>query len=493
MSKYNFEPDFKKWLSKKNLLKEQLALLLLGVSPDDYYKYCRLSEEMTEPHTEWCLEFEKYYTHCDPFFSNNLAILLRDIKSDKKENFFQEAYDRAININLNLSDILIRKSLLKINQKVKIYKNHSLYRDELISSNLPSIQNSNQALAVLLGLEKNSFDRFMILSDKVDVRLDCDPRFLNADEMNTDDKWFFKEYSIFIRKHFKVDFSSNIAAFARDVKKYCVWDNEFYKFVQDVHNEGFVFSIHTYARLEKDGIVPSYVEGRWALKFYQNYLKRSPIWTIEEAGKLYMGVDPLGGREFNGFGDFPQGESGYGLHRYNQVLFFNENGGWDEPTLSNFSEETSLDEFLRKYQAMGIIKPIYENGKKIEFEPKEIIQFLKDYCPNTYQPKALFYALGISLDENSDKEIVRNTAVEHARKSNPEKISPEKERQDIESKILIYFSEYQKTHAKFPRKDIVVAFLKRKENGYSHMTEVSLLKKFTMKPLKEQWLRNKAL
>lgn len=395
MSEYNFEPDYAAWWKKKSLSKEDLCWLMLGPSPDDIAKHIRISNDENSTHDEkqWNIAF---YGHCyarAPFLGNEFKNNMKLLQCESKEGIFQEAYESYIEIYPAFYDFLLTKKAIKPREDLEIYKDHSLFEKNAAKGE-HKIMNENYAFAKVIGVEESYFDRFICLDDicenePVDIN-----DFRAYANFKPEEKWFYSEYGKYIGKFYDAH-HSDVTRFLRKIKTHNLWKGEFKRYCQDLHDAGFIFRNKTYEILRQQGIHLEYSKDGWAYKFHSNWVKRKALWTLEEAGKLYTGADPLGGREFFGFGEFQKGDSGHSLHDFKTVLFLDENGEWKEPILKNFYDETSLENFVKRYVAKGVIIPTYENGEKSEFEPKEIIQFLKDYCPNTCQPKALFSVLGI--------------------------------------------------------------------------------------------------
>ncbi|PCK00083.1 MAG: hypothetical protein COA45_04175 [Zetaproteobacteria bacterium] len=412
MSEYDFEPDYTEWWDKVNLTKEQLVWLILGINPDNIEKYEQLKNihvVNSDSEKKWKYAFKNYFYEFDPFLSHHFSQYLKLLKSGSKENIFKEAYDACLNINENCLFFLFQKEHLKKRPELEKYKEHSMYDLNIKSSN--EAQNENQILGKLLGVEPVYFERFIILDDKCEIEDPDSNDFVAYVRFSPDDKWFYSEYGRFIGAYYDVH-HTDITRFFRMIKTYKLWDGGFESYCQKTHDAGFVFRQKTYENLEFLGIKIKYSQDGWAYKFYEDWIKRKPLWSLELAADLYLGIDPNKVRELHGFGEFKKGQSGHSLHDRQTIMFLDENGEWNDPVIEDIEEQTLLKEFVRQHILKGTLKSAHDDGQgNYEFEPVDITKFFKDYCPNTYQPQALFDVLGITNDSIKSDNI--NTEYEN--------------------------------------------------------------------------------
>ena len=397
---YNFEPDYETWWNKESLTKEQLVLLMLGVNPDDEEKSKILSAKPNRTHDEqeWTWGYSNYTRNLNPFLGDAFRHGMQLLKSDCKNYIYQEAYDNRFDINNTLQDFLILAKVLAPNPKLEKHKEHSIFEEKNSDIGAINSQNESHDFAKIIGVEPLYFDRFITLDDRCEKE-PKDNGYVAYVTFEPEEKWFYSEYGKFIGSFYKCR-HTDLTRFFRKIRSHELWDLDFYKYCQNIHDAGFIFKSKTYRSLNDKGIKLKYTKDGWAYNFYSEWILKKPLWNLEIAGKLFTGADPNGGRELYGMGDFEKGRAGHGLNDYKTVLFFDKNGEWKEPVIKNFLEETSLENFVRRHIAKGTIEHTYEHNGILEFEPKEIVRFLKDYCPNTCQPHALYNVLGLTTDKS---------------------------------------------------------------------------------------------
>jgi len=406
MDEYNFVPNYVAWWKKRDLSKNQMVYLMLGLNPDDAVRYEGIQNKpnRSDDENSWLSKFDIYCYNLDRDLNNHHKHSLLLLKSETKDKIFQEAYENSFKINKTFYDFLVKNKSIKESKDLEAYKDHTMFeiKDDDIGRVCPI--NGNYHIARILNVNGAYFDRFINLDDKNASEPFDQNDFCAYDRFTPDEKWFYNEYGDFLREYYGVSFS-DLTGQIRNIKPYVLFCDDFNQYCQKLHDEGFIFKDKTYKHLKKIGVSLKYSQEGWACKFYVDWVKKKPLWTAQDAAKLYLGISLANERGFFGFPEFQVGESGYGLGHFSAIYFFNENGEWEDAKIKNFIKETSLIDFVKRHDVLGNIRVAYRDGDSLEFKPKEIVQFLRKYCPNTHQPKALFQALGIGTNE----ENIKNT------------------------------------------------------------------------------------
>lgn len=412
MDEYNFVPNYAAWLKKKDLSKNQMVCLMLGLNPDDAERCEGIQNkpDRSDDEKSWLSKFDIYCCNLNFSLENDYRNSSLLLKSETKDKIFQEAYENYFKINKTFYDFLVINKFIKESKDLEAYKDHTIFeiKDDDIGIVCP--KNENYYIARILNVNGTYFERFIKLSDKI---VD-EPRVLNDFSpyvgFTPDEKWFYNEYRVFLTKHYGVSYSE-LTFLIRKIKPYDLFCDDFNQYCQKLHDEGFIFKDKTYKHLESIGVSLKYTQEGWACKFYADWLKIKPLWTAQDAAKLYLGISLENERGFFGFPEFQVEESGLGLFDFSTALFYNKNGECGDATTKNLSKETPLIGFVKRHAASGSITVAYRDGDSLEFEPKEIVQFLRKYCPNTHQPKALFIVLGIEeyMETGNREENVQVT------------------------------------------------------------------------------------
>lgn len=291
------------------------------------------------------------------------------------------------------------------------------YKDSKFYTTVKSpeeVKDENAAIAALFLCESKFFNKFYLMS------INLKNEIIRKENLATDEKTFLDNFRIFLHDiypepHFDKLVWCAIFRLSEKIRTLNAWKGDFRDYVQSIHNEGIIFPNICYANLKKLGIELSYTREGWAYNFYADWVKRKPLWTLQEAAKLYMGSDPYNGREFEGMGEPQERVSGYKFFDIESILFVNSN---EETEISNVplsDFQNSLKKFIDDNIAAGELST--KNGK---FEPLEIISFFKKKIPNTHQPLALFEVLGIA--DKPNEKIIEKYQIQTMTKSDRETV-----------------------------------------------------------------------
>jgi hypothetical protein len=493
MVEYNFEPDYSYWWNKKDLTVEELAVLIFGVTPNDYDRYIKDfdgSRRHINDNEAFITEMGKFIRKRDSAITVENIMRSRDYLVENnywendKHSFIKNVYEIGIAIRLPAHCHLLSMHQDFLDYLDSIgerpthfdkYNDVSIYKLNTDKLTVNDISSEDEAISIIFEREPKYFYRFIkIISENKEI-----------DKLSSEDRFFYMKYpDDYFGKH-------AIFNYYKRIKELALWNGDFRAYIQNLFNEGFIPSKDFINFLSTRDITLTYSPDSWAIKFYNDWIARSPVWNLSDAAKLYLGTCPYNKRDFFGFGTIDICSSGYQLYDSKSVFFLDKNGDLENIPNGRFKKDTCLKEFAKKHIELENLKAVSkEESGNYKFKPSEITLFFEKYCPNTYKPQALFDALGI-IDDYSEEKIHHNThskAKENTEKFKPSKLSQEKEKEDITYKSVTFINEYQKKHAKFPNKPDVCEHLKTL--GYGHLSTTSLEKKFIMKNLKEEYRKS---
>lgn len=410
MPEYNFIPDYAAWWKKRDLSKKQMVWLILGVNPNDVIKNQELLNKLDRSDDEqnWLMRFDNFCYQLRPFLGNDYRNYMEILKSEKKEEIVQEAYAAYFDIDNSLYAFLVENGGVIEREELELYKNYTIFEVKK-ENNGEDLVNENSALAKILNVDGAYFDRFVVLEEICQKSKSERDGFSAYVDFIPEDKWFYSEYGKFIYKTLEMH-HTDFMPFILEIKSRRLFRGDFGQYCQSLHDEGFIFQRKTYEHLKNICVYPEYSEKGWAYNFYKGWMNRRPLWTLTEAAKLYLGMAPYGEERFYQLRDNHKKKSGHGLIDYKTVLFFEENGDWNDKAIGDFSKHCSLPEFAKRHISLGNLNVAHQNGDEPEFKPIDIVKFFRDYCPNTYEPKALFQVLGLNKD---DGVVIIGTAKTH--------------------------------------------------------------------------------
>ncbi|MBY0406997.1 MAG: hypothetical protein K2Q01_04845 [Rickettsiales bacterium] len=371
MAESSVKPDYKKWWEKKSVTHDDMCWLLVGIDPDHQKraeKIRNLHDSATHEERVWLSEFDESY---DPFAGDEWRANKHIIEWEKdKKKFVQKAYEAYRKIPSEFLDFLVASGGLIKNENLEKYKDYSLYIRPIMGVELKSVTSEEDAIFTLLGLKPEYFNKFSALYD----RQKNEPKDANGYaayvRFSPDEKWFFSEYKQFIEKYLHEFAFSLLRRAITNAMTLVKWEGNFASYVQQLHNEGFIFKREVYSYIAQNGIELQYSEDSWAMRFYKYWLKQGG-WTFEEAVSLFKGNDPR-----------PNQRSYVQLGQNVWLLSHTGDHCWVWDEFSNRFE--NLLERLERHITVGGIQPYERNGKDPLFKPSEVIEWLEAH--SLYMP-----------------------------------------------------------------------------------------------------------
>jgi hypothetical protein len=291
------------------------------------------------------------------------------------------------------------------------------YKGKLDKWDINKIEDEDTALSLLFGLEPESFKKFLDLIGQYSFEHDSSPYDTFAEE----EKIFFVEYNDFIKKEFEGVKWNKRTLFKyiynpyKKAKELNLWCGDFKSYTLSLYNNGFIFRPEIAKALKKLGIELVYSSDSWAIQFYKR-CRTQGIWNLKLAASLYLGMSPNKKREFIclASNNIHTKKAGFALISPDTIAEYDENGKYideHQPSLEKYMEFgdslydesiESLECFVRNQIEDGNLKFVRDDGKgKLFFKPEEIVSFFKKHLPLTYQPKALYIALGLAKRSTS--------------------------------------------------------------------------------------------
>lgn len=415
----DFEPDYSFWWKEKSITKEDYTWVLLGIDPEAARRSLEI-ERRAE--SERSAEDQAYYSRFEyeTFIQRRrYRVIIRLDWKQGKEEFKRAAYEDGHEFPDKL--VLFLNSINKMphDPNLEKYKEHSRYTACLSEWCLNNIEDENTALPLLLGLNPTYFTQFQDLQNRQDEGQKTGTETPYYTSFSSEEKWLFIEYNKFLKKEFPSLMGGHsafypISASIRDAKCLANWTGNFEAYVQELHDNGVLFRPETYAALEKHKISLPYTENGWSLQFYRRWLRQG-TWSLKTAAGLYLGQDPsrtdrgfiiLGHTGLHGSG------AGLALESAETIAEYDHEGKFLQPpeeTLDDiFSEnqETQqwyiLEKFVKGHIEAKNITPANEDTQNPKFLPIDIVEFFRTHFPRTFQPKALYIALGIETQPTED-------------------------------------------------------------------------------------------
>lgn len=399
MSEYNFKPDYEDWWKRKTLKMEDVIWLILGINPNDVNCY-REYEISNKPKDPWYWAFYNYVELIYPGrrIGEYYSIYSKILDGVKKKDAFQIIYNHHNPIHSDALSFAKSHGLIKTEEKLEKYTDHNLFILDCNKFAPSFVTTEIQALGALLGFSPSYFERYKGLFDKVQDEINRVGYFYLY-SLTSEERWFYDEFTKCIIE--QCDEHDPIFLFDKlnHLTNLKIWKNDFPLYVQESYEEGFSFDQDVYNALFQVGIsMPEYKKDSWAIKYYEEWIKRKPVWDAITASCLYRGGNPDEGREFWNFNKKKNLKMN-GYYLYTDYLSYSSEDG-------KIKEQIKIIDFIHQHILAGNLK---ENGKDNEgkylFNPKEITIFFRDYCPNSYQPIALFEALGIKNENNNSQEL----------------------------------------------------------------------------------------
>ncbi len=437
MPEYNFKPDYAKWWKKKNIGHDDLCWLLQGVDPDHVTKARKLeNKEKSAEENSWLWQFNR---QLPPFLSNDFSNYKKLLSPYKdKQKLINHAYDSYLKIPPDFLDFLVSIKVIKKDEKLEKYKNHSLYTLDYNTLSPQDITSENEALSVLLGLQFEYFAQFIALNERQTNEPKDSDGFAAYARFSSEERWFYSEYRQFLEKqYYDITAVPLINHVVNAAKALNLWKGNFNDYVQKLYNEGVIFKEDVYEQLLPHGITVDIAHDSWALKFYKYWISQGG-WTLKEAVSLFKGSDPR--KNHRSLIDVSQNT--WILNYDSHCL------SWDE------FENTvvQLDERLARHTAIQEISH-YEMGKDVLYKPAEIVAWLQKhtvYLP----PKALLMALGNDV-------LSQYEATEQNRINQNENIAalvaPSQSLKEVESEMyrdaVKIWGKFIETHGKEPTRE----------------------------------------
>lgn len=416
MGEYNFEPDYDYWWNKEDLTPEELSILVFGVNPDAFFKYIEVfpPQTRTDDDGRYIKSFDDFLNEqSDIVISSSILSHSSDFLINEKywegdkHSFVRSLYETSVAINIGLGCHLpeMHPSFLKYLESLgecpthfDHYKDHSDYGLDFSTFDFTSINSEDDAIAVLLGLKPKFFNKFMSLLVRGE-----------QGQYKGEDLFFKNEYRKFLHKRF---FSKhawcNVHGLYSRLKQEALWDTDFSIFVQSAIGKGYIITDEVKQCLQERGIDCSYSTSSSAISFYKFWVSK-PLWTLDEAAKLYLAQDPNDKFIFYGIDRLREVDDGYHYHliNYKNILLCDEHGDWIKPVNSKTNEETSLSGLVSDYvRAYAPEWAVDCGGGSYKYKPDGIVKFFKDKFTLTSQPEALFVALGMA-EQSSNKGDAR--------------------------------------------------------------------------------------
>jgi hypothetical protein len=418
MAEYDFEPDYKFWWKKKSVTKEEFIWMLLGIDPEAARKAVEIGKTAESKKSD---EERAYYSRFEylTFIQRRRYSVLMRLNWDKgKEGFIRDVYEDAHEFPDKL--VLFLKSVDKMphNPNLERYKEHDQYKADLDKWELSDIKDEDAALSLILGLNPKFFNQFLALHNRQvgDCKTGVEAQYYAS--FSPEEKWLFSEYYHFLRSEFPtLGWGSPINPLNRpihDAKCFANWKGNFQDYVQELHDNGVLFRPETYAALQKQGIPLSYTENGWAMQFNRRWIRRQGAWSLKTAAKIYLGEHPDGtdrGFIILGYTGLHGAGEGLALESSETIAEYDSEGKFVHPSKETLNDVFSnnqeseewyiLENFVRGHIPEKLTPKNDDGPGKLYFQPKVIVEFFRDYLPRTYQPKALYIALG--LDEKSEQ------------------------------------------------------------------------------------------
>lgn len=293
MPEYNFIPDYAAWWKKRDLSKEQLCWLVLGVSPNDIVKKEKIhvGANASPEDIKWLGEFRAYTDGLANgwWIYDNYKDFISNIGFGRgKEDFINNCYDYAIKLPIELINAIEEWKPNTYPTRFDKYRNHKIFLRNLDEVKLPDIKTEEDAFSVFLELAPEYFRQMCEIESFRDGGGDWK-------DMTPENRHFSIEYHAFLKKHLPqfdvVPHKIIYSAWTKARKLEC-WKNQLIEYAQSLFDEGFVFSESVFSFLESNGFKRQYSDGAWAVRFYERW-NRETLWSLEEALLLYKGASPL--------------------------------------------------------------------------------------------------------------------------------------------------------------------------------------------------------
>ena len=460
MAEYNIEPDYAAWWKKKNLTKEQLVWLMLGVNPDDLVKRENLSQKTRgDEEQNWLSSFNEYLSELTLWIGRDHDQYMRLLKSDDKNTIFQEAYDNHLKIYDSCFEFVIQKKALTKNKVLEDYKNTQNYQ----SFETENVGSEVQAFSILLGLSYKHFERFMALEKRCKTEPRDDNDFVAYVRFTSDEKWFYSQYRKFLVSIYGEYAQFSLIKTFEKAQALKIWNGSFLEYCEKLYDNGFIFKNEIYKRLAEKGIKLNYTHDAWAIQFYKHWTHKGG-WTISEACNLFKGQSPDKKRSFED------------LSQSSEILWLSEEQIWSYSLLE--AEYELLTEKLERNCSVENIKR-YQYGEEYLYKPNDIVTWL---MKNTLHmpPKALLHVLEIFESNESEEirekeneaatELKIQKAIEIARPKKPLKASIN----ELYENAMPIWDAYIREHGVEPTREITAQLLK---DRYSLHWEVSSIER----------------
>ncbi|MFN3701599.1 MAG: hypothetical protein ACK4VI_08785 [Alphaproteobacteria bacterium] len=444
-----FTPDYAYWWNKKDLTKEELVTLALGINPAAH-EWANRPDKSNEA-AEYFVEFYDYIER-DTLYGDKFSGIRRHMlekywldKSMDKHALVNILYELGSLFHCGLymhPDFLMYLS--SISEKpthFDKYYNHGQYEcgyDTILEKEEIS---EDEAIGLPFGFEHSFLIKFTEIAYKP------------WNKRTEEERFFCSQYTDFLKSQ-GIAFGAyqGLCDAVNNIKKKNLWQGDLQGFLNAVYDEGYIFHDSIVSKLK---ILPEYSQAGWAYKFY-NYWLDQGVWTFEEAKALFRGTDPRNDekgtpkrKEFNDF-RFGQGNHVRGYYKTKDV---------DEEVLS-----TLEDKFERHCLAREIISEGNNIAGQKLFKPKEIVSwFLKNTEHNPPQP------LLDLLEMHESREAKDQSATENKKAAEAQSKKRRSQLHDLIGNIILILGFKDKTaHA-----HEVWNYIRKHKESYDCLQEVT--------------------
>ena len=459
MAEYKFEPDYKAWWKKENLSLEELFPLACGLCPNAYKRWKKAYEPQrrNEEEVKILQQTQEFYSKRDKDANVEDIMVWLDFFIDNKkwegdkntimDLFYSNSFPQRINNHflpsLHPDFIAFLKSIGELPEYVEKY-NESYYDVNYGSLDINDIDDEDAAISVLFGCKIEPFKRWLkFASGKHPV-----------EDRAADDNAFWMACRKYFGSGSSIDDGRYTYHCYQDLKRLGKWNGDFIEYSKTLYNEGVIYPKDAQSYLGNNGAKLEYAEESWAYKFYEGWLEKD-LWTLEQALCLFKGECPNAGRNYL---DFSQGKfAAYGLD-------------WMKDKYTG-KLDIKISDAIRDSIDAGKLHLASQRDGQLRFAPKDIVEWLLDKTEHR-PPKPLLNLLGIKNEDISALSI------------SPTRLSPEKEKLDIDKKVTDFQKEYYKKHSKYANQDPCIKHLQ--SNGYGMQGDEVLKKKFNNTEIKKK-------